>query len=345
MTTKQDSARLRERVISESLEFLLENDGFPDGRFHPIRKKISIGNIEEVLRRAREINPDYEQLKPYHAKVVQGVWSDGDYVKEVVVKKIDTIRKSLGRNLESLIKEISYDKLKTPFQERVLGMDYQISMGKIVNMASVYEYLMQYLTYIGELDSFSELRPYHLQKASQNSFDNEETLDELVKKRLDFIRERDFDGDYGKLISGIKVESVLGPYSEVVGGIEFPVSSKSLFVKRGYSLHNLVRNYLVLSGKPEVASKLKPYHMSKESNHSINAENMANLLQIWGHYWLSRKGSISEIQATNKSEFSNPITETIAGYDLEISVYSLYEFYGGFQNTLRAFIDSCPDNN
>ncbi|MFQ5621204.1 MAG: hypothetical protein ACE5FT_05135, partial [Candidatus Nanoarchaeia archaeon] len=292
-----------------------------DGRAHPERKVLMCSDLERAIALAEEegLVPGF---KPYHAKGTRHVWSNDDYVDEVMIKKIDQLLPQYDNNFVHLVTETDRDELMSPLLDNVNGLQIEVSTGRAGQKfsSSPYKILKRYIE-LKEIKGFEGFKPYHLNMTSMSTFSDQSIIDELLVKKIEQLLPK-YDGDLTQLILETDQKELLSPLRDTLSGQEVNVSMGSVGQKLGCGPYNMVKQYIEVKNI-QGYEKLRPYHFRKATSGTFSDQGLVDELlvkkieQVLPHY---DNNLVQLITETNVSDFQRPLHDTLCGRPVEVSM-------------------------
>jgi hypothetical protein len=122
-------------------------------------------------------------------------------------------------------------------------------------------WLVRYAALIGRQDLARTLRPYHLRRASVNTFLDPAICDEVLLKKFDHLL-LPYEGRLERLLPDLTAELMEKPFPDEVCGIVVSVSVKKLKLRCGH-MFSMVRRFIELRGLTAEFAAFRPYHMPR----------------------------------------------------------------------------------
>ncbi len=195
----------RTRTVQEIIRYIMKNGGPDfDRKAHPEIKGVKYEFLFDALRVLNK-KEKFSVLRPYHFTLVHQMWNyDGVSNKELAYDIIDELMKHLIQRRGSLCKAIELFSINDIKKEK---LTYKTNWGKIIYTA---ENMIQkvrfddkthnspYLALKYWIDNnknvkirkeFKDLKPYHINKASQAYWSNANSKSE-ARKLVDIVMQR-----------------------------------------------------------------------------------------------------------------------------------------------------------
>jgi hypothetical protein len=175
------------------------------------------------------------------------------------------------------------------------------------------------------------LEPYHLQPAPQGTWQDPDTVREVLRKKLDQVRERDFGGDLLNLCMGLSQHHLRGPFIERVMDREVSVSMMHLCALMSDSPYQAIQTYLSALGRREEFSWLRPYHMAKASQGAYLSPGVRDeLLVRWFDQLCHEKfggNLVEQCLGLSPEHILEPYRENVMGRTIELGMVSVRQAY------------------
>ncbi len=335
----------KRNTIEEIADFLLENGGITEeGRVHYELKGARCEELESAIVMA-ELRGLPKGFKPYHARQIKCVWDNPEYVENVLVSKIDQVLEEKCKDsLFDLITKTVTSHLFSHFKDEVNGKALKVSMRSVSGKFNqcAFEMVKKYVDLKG-IKGFENLKPYHFKQASQNTWDDECIVNEVLKRRIGELLKENYNNDFVKLISKVSYEELVAPIRDKLDGKDVEVSLVRFSKKFGDNIYNILKAYVGLEGL-EGFENFKPYHLNNTTRNTWNDQSaLDEVLMRKVDQLLEEKyeGSLARlIECTDKFELFTPIKDNLGGKDINISVYSVgQKFNDSPYLMIKSYID------
>ncbi len=275
---------------------------------------------------------EFAALRSYHMRQASpGTFDKPGVLDGLIVKKVNQLLESKYEgDLNRLISETNQDELFSPLYEMVAGQPMEVSMGVLMVRIKgrPFLFLKRFLELTGRSNEASELRPYHLAKASKGTWRDEKLLDEAIVKKITQLLNQKYGGDIHQLIANTNaIELFTEPLIDTLGGqsIEVTLGGIRQISMPKYSCFTMISRYLRAVGREEEFKGFRPYHMSRASaNTWDDAELVDEILVKKIDHLLREKyhGKLDELveNTTFDELFTEPLIEIIGGKPLEVKL-------------------------
>jgi uncharacterized LabA/DUF88 family protein len=288
-----------------------------------------------------------KDVRPYHMKsATKGTFDDPKLIDEVLKKKLDQLLEGeLCGDMNRLV-ELDARSLLSPLIDKVLGKDVEVSLSQVGHKFndSPYEMVSRYCRIkSGDPDGVKfaqfgkELRPYHMRSASRGTFDDPKVIDEVLKKKVDQILERELNGDIHRLIE-VSKDSLLSPLIDKVADKEVEVSLAQVMHRFKNSPYKMVVRYCELKNAgpdgdiyAQFGRDLRTYHMRSASKGTFNDPKLVDeILQRKIDQILERdfNGDFHRLVEVKKESLISPLIVKVAGKEVEVSMSQVQQKFG-----------------
>jgi len=285
----------------------------------------------------REEDRNYTWFKPYHmTKAPQGTWKEREIVDEVLKKKCDSLlRDCFDNDLIRFCCEVTQDQLRSPLIETHDGKEISVSMGGVVNTLrnSPYEIARRYLEILGEDSKYTWFKPYHMHRASTGVWEQQEVIDEVLKKKCDSLLRDYFDNDLTRFCCEVTHEQLGSTLIETHNGREISVSMRALVQVFGHSRYAAVQRYLQIREEGSKYTWFKPYHMTRASLGTWEQREMIDEVLKKKCDSLLRDCFDNDLIRfcceVTRDQLRSPLIETHDGREMSVSVMALINSFKG----------------
>ena len=229
----------------------------------------------------------YKGLKPYHFTITSGgTYDDPDIVDELLVKKIDQLlEEKYKKDIILLIQNTNLNELLTPFVDHLDGKSINVNMltvAKKVNgkKQSPFSMISHYIKLKGLADKFKELKPYHFNRTSWKTYNNQKVLSNLLVMKIDQLLQDKYNGDLVSLIKRTTMEELFSPFVDRLDGK--PINVSMIVVRKKMLKNNkergfsIISNYIKLKGLEKKYKGFKPYHLKVSPAGIYNDPKISN---------------------------------------------------------------------
>jgi hypothetical protein len=262
METTQDELfpkRFIESIETRKLEISMRSisEHFKGSPFLAMQRYLQLKGRHEL---ADQIRPFHFRQSPPHT------WTDRATLHAILIKKIDQLleRKYQGR-LDAMISQTNQIELfGNPLVETIDGMSFEVSMGQIgqIYRGSVYAALRDYLELKGLHELAESLKSYHLRQTQRGIWSQKAIRQEILVRKIDHLLQSRYLGDLAMLIGGVTCRDLFKtPLEEEVAGLPLSISMGNIGHRYGNSPYRALKEYLFLKGRPDLAEKLRTYHL------------------------------------------------------------------------------------
>lgn len=196
---------------------------------------------------------DFKGLRPYHMGTAsQGTSQNPTMVNEIVGKMFQSFMATNGcnGNLAKLIRLLRKEDLVTPLVETIAGEPFSVSTHSVAAIFDVspYRMLRHYIAMTGRERDFVNLRPHHMTKMPQGSFDDPEFVDELICRSVG----RYIDDACGnevqleRALSTITGDLLMQPFVDMIDGEVIEVPLSGLMFASNWNCYPILKRYAEL---------------------------------------------------------------------------------------------------
>jgi hypothetical protein len=262
METTQDELfpkRFIESIGTKKLEISMKSlfEHFKGSPYLALKKYLQIKGRNELD----------EQIRPYHFRQSPtNTWTDRTTLNSILIKKFDQLLegKYRGRMDEMISQTNQIELFREPLIETIDGMNFQVSMGRIgqIYRGSVYAALKDYLELKGLHELAESVKPYHLLQTQRGIWSQKEIRQEILVRKIDYLLRSRYLGDLAMLIGETNCQELFKtPLEEEIAGLRLTISMGNIGHRYGNSPYRALKEYLFLKGRPELAEKLRTYHL------------------------------------------------------------------------------------
>ena len=327
--------------------FLCRNNGADaERRVHPTKAYVSHEDLVPALFAAQEVG-FCEGLRPYHFPRIKGLWTQQQWVDEILAKRVCELRDNqFGGDLIKLCAHGNARAFLKPIIEVIHGREYRVSvlqpLGAVYD-SSPFKIVSRYLEIVGLQEQYKDLRPYHFSSASQGTYQNDEVALEVVCKKIDsLLREGPYDGNLARLCAEVTQREFLSPFADTVAGVNVNVKMACAAQAFDWSLYGMLKAYIVARGLEGEFFGFRPYHMKTTSQATYNNPLYVRevLLKSCNHQIATTFGGdkAAFLARGTLPQICSPFVERIAGYDFLISPDSAVKAFGESSTRIKRLL-------
>ena len=213
------------------------------------------------------------------------------------------------------------------------------------NAYVMYEDLAPALQAAQRLGFCKDVKPYHFPRI-KNLWLQQKWLDEIICKKIDTLRCKEYDGNFLKLCANVQAKALLEPLEETINGREYSISvMQPLGTVYSASPYRIVMRYLEATGKTARYQALRPYHFSSAAQGTYHSEEVAlevvckkidSLLN--GQY----EGKFAKLCASvDRTEFMSPFIDRVAKQDMLVKMgEAAHTFNDSLYGMLMAYVNA-----
>src|SRR5262249_24313895 len=142
------------------------------------------------------------------------------------------LRDKYDGDIFRMIQEVEKRELfDEPLIDWLGGKEIPVSMGVISEKfgESPFLFMQRYLEKIGRQDLADQLKPYHMGHSPNNTWDDIDIVNEVVRKKGDQVVKTKFEGDLYRMIQEAEGKELFNePLIDRLGDREIPVSMGSI---------------------------------------------------------------------------------------------------------------------